>query len=97
MRSTELAKDKHHGRKIRNLWRDKVKRTDTSYPTIYYIYLNAAGWETGSITDADAPRSLPEAERMLKSLIENPDTKWTSGLIYEVKPVVRMGVTYHKQ
>lgn len=88
--------DKHMSLTVKRFWRERVKRTDTSYPTTYNIYLQGFGKEVGKIMGADAPRTLEDAERILASLIESPDTEWTYGIIYEVRPLVRRGTEYKK-
>lgn len=93
----ELERTWHEQEHTTTFWREKVKRTDDSYPTLYYIYLHGNGANIGSITDGKAPQTLCEAENMLAALIESPDTEWTYGIIYEVKPMVRRGTTYNRK
>lgn len=93
-----------NGIPVKRFWRDKINtKGREKYVTTYPIYfLGYASDKVGSLTDEKAPRTLEDAERTAKRMVEAPETEWTYATIYEMRAVVRYGTefdwgTYEKE
>lgn len=96
-----MATDKQVTRKngvpVKKFWRERItqKARNDHYTTTYPIYFSSQGMRVASLVDEKAPRSLDEAERTAKLLVEATDTEWTHATIYEMRAVARYGVEFN--
>jgi hypothetical protein len=84
-----------NGKPVKKFWVEKVSaKGRETFITIYPVYFTGEGDTMWSLTDEKAPRSLDEAIRMARIMVEAPDQPMTHANIYELRAVYRVGVEF---
>lgn len=93
--ATNKVVARKNGIPVERFWREKVtaKIRRETWCSTYPVYFHGLGMNTASLTDDRAPRTLEEAERIAKAMVESSDDEWTMAVVYELRAIVRYGTT----
>jgi hypothetical protein len=95
-----MATDKQVVRKngipVKRFWQEKItaKQRAERYTTTYPIYFHGHGDTVWALIDEKAPRSLDEAMRIARMMVQSPDQPMTQANIYEMRAVGRVGTEF---